>query len=151
MVSSPRMQQSSGFQIVATARSNTCRDPNCLNLEYVGPPAQSSASNSAAPAAGKPPSIISPRSAQITTATIPTSYIVESDFTPSETCRFEHSPSGCRFGASCRFKHSSSTPHMTTGSNPKASSGGSGTPCVHYLNGYCQFGESCRFSHHSTF
>eukprot|EP01036_Dinobryon_divergens_P027791 gene27791-36618_t len=55
-----------GCNCCSTPGSNTCRDPNCLNLEYVGPAtavSATSASNSAA-ATGKPPSIISPRSAQ---------------------------------------------------------------------------------------
>jgi hypothetical protein len=70
-----------------------------------------------------------------------------------DTCKFESSPGGCRFGSSCRFKHS--TPGAVGGytAGPSSSSGagaasGGKAPCMYFARGNCQNGDKCRFGHY---
>lgn len=50
-------------------------------------------------------------------------------------CKYENTPSGCRFGSNCRFQHT----------NPPASYS---PRCGYYVRGRCRNGETCRFAHY---
>lgn len=80
-------------------------------------------------------------------------------------CKFEMSPSGCRFGAACHFKHTQSSnnlppsPYYRGANNiyppqqmqsPQMYQQNSGNvqKCLYFARGNCNAGESCRFSHY---
>ncbi len=66
-----------------------------------------------------------------------------------DTCKFESSPGGCRFGSSCRFKHSTPGGASVGGGYSAAPPAGAGgkPQCMFFARGNCQYGEGCRFSH----
>lgn len=67
-------------------------------------------------------------------------------------CKFEMSPTGCRFGAACHFKHMRPpnslppTPVYSTGYPPAAMNGPQ--QCIYFARGNCNVGDSCRFAHY---
>ncbi|KAJ1433999.1 hypothetical protein B484DRAFT_478253 [Ochromonadaceae sp. CCMP2298] len=72
---------------------------------------------------------------------------------PNSFCKYECTPQGCRFGASCRFKHANPSaapaygmPGGYGGYAPPSPPGGS-AKCIYFQRGNCQFGDGCRFSH----
>eukprot|EP00592_Proboscia_alata_P006783 CAMPEP_0194356848 /NCGR_PEP_ID=MMETSP0174-20130528/4421_1 /TAXON_ID=216777 /ORGANISM="Proboscia alata, Strain PI-D3" /LENGTH=226 /DNA_ID=CAMNT_0039126619 /DNA_START=61 /DNA_END=741 /DNA_ORIENTATION=+ len=67
-------------------------------------------------------------------------------------CKFETSPGGCRFAASCRFLHRSPPPAACPPAAPYARNSYAGghagpKPCMYFARGNCQYGASCRFAH----
>jgi len=67
-------------------------------------------------------------------------------------CKFEMSPTGCRFGAACHFKHMRPpnslppTPVYSTGYPLNAMNGPQ--KCIYFARGNCNVGDSCRFAHY---
>lgn len=113
-----------------------CADPACVDQDFKQqvssdlasrPPAPPSTSSSA-PAASSPAKPSAAPSAQ-------------------EVCRFESSPGGCRFGASCRFKHNF-PPNPSAASAAPAGPPGSKPRCQFFQRGNCQFGDACRNAHY---
>lgn len=120
----------------------TCKDANCIdgafetqvNAELATRPAPAATSSaSAAPSSG------------------PTHGGAKNSNPPASTggdnlCKFEKSPGGCRFGASCRFQHAN-----PNGGAPQfsAQQGGAGpAKCSFFARGNCQYGDACRFAHY---
>ena len=142
----------SGFKHGCKCRSptvDTCKHPECENLEYKEQvastlasrgPAEPSTANTRGSSGGgykiEPPE--SPRGGA-----------------PPEICKFFLQGS-CMRGNSCRFVHSSeggnASPASPSGSRGYAPAGGMSPSqeCIYFKRGNCQFGDSCRFQHISA-
>lgn len=119
----------------------TCKDPNCIdgafetqvNAELASRPVPATSSASAPPSSG------------------PAHGGAKNSYPPASTggdnlCKFEKSPGGCRFGASCRFQHANPN---SGAAQYSAQQGGAGpTKCSFFARGNCQFGDACRFAHY---
>jgi hypothetical protein len=65
---------------------------------------------------------------------------------PTNVCKFEMSPGGCRFGATCRYKHQY-PPSNLASSSADSPKGDKRIPCTYFAKGMCEFGDKCRFAH----
>jgi len=122
----------------------SCTDPGCVDQEFSqqvnsslaarGPPTPSTtSSSSAAPAVSSPPKPSSSSAPSVA----------------GEVCRFEASPGGCRFGATCRFKHNfPPNPAAAAAAPAPAGPPGSKPRCTFFAKGHCQFGDACRNGHY---
>lgn len=144
-----------GCDCCKTGGVDTCKDPACIDGAMV---TQVSADLAARGAVPEPAHVASTQSAETSTSSAPKSASSYNITAPSAAgaagdnfCKFEKSPGGCRFGASCRFQHVNAAGGSVFNAYPPAAggSGGNGgaSKCVFFARGNCQFGESCRFGH----
>jgi len=149
---------------------DTCTDKSCIDGAFKTQVTEELASRSndtAAPAvAATSASEVSPTVVTTTSTVTRGGYIIQP---PSPTavaptvvppraagpstsvtfCKFEMSPTGCRFGAACHFKHMrapTSLPpaqHMMYSGYPPAA-----MKCIYFSRGNCNVGDSCRFAHY---
>lgn len=120
---------------------DTCRAAGCVDGVYesqVSAELASRPNNTASAPAASGPAPTSP----VAKPTAPAA---------TETCKYEKSPGGCRFGAACRFTHTNPVAAGAgasgSGAYPPAPPSSSTVKCTFFARGNCQYGEKCRFSH----
>ena len=132
----------SGFKHGCKCRSptvDTCKHPECENLEYKEQVASTLASR-------PEPSAASPSSGAVDASDSPRGG-------GADICKFFLQGS-CMRGSSCRFLHAPSggnaSPISPSGSRGGGGFGGNMSPgqeCIYFKRGNCQYGDNCRFSH----
>jgi hypothetical protein len=132
---------------------DTCRDAACIDSAFANQVSAELASRPAgAPAATSAPAAAGNAPIGHTSAASRPAPAAASGST--EFCKYESSPGGCRFGATCRFPHSAPAMSSPAGgqrggfnSYPPPAAGGGPPKCIFFARGTCQHGEKCRFSH----
>lgn len=134
-----------GCDCCKTGGVDTCKDASCIDGAMVSQVSADLAARGGAPEPARAPAPQAP-----TGAPKQGGYNVAAPSAGGDNfCKFEKSPGGCRFGASCRFQHASAGGSVFNAYPPAgAGNAGSGpSKCVFFARGNCQFGDSCRFAH----
>lgn len=128
-----------GFKHGCTCRASgvdTCFNPNCTDIEFQ---AQVNTDLQSRPAASTGLAISTPIGVPNNGNTMGSPQ--------SPFCKFEASPGGCRFGASCRYRHRNTPTAGASGGFSPHGQDQKSIQCVFFLRGSCQYGDSCRFGH----